>query len=163
VPLEELLIRPIDTIPALPILIGLGTLTLGAMVYLTDRPPESAWLIDRLSGHVSLKGGGSPVFGILGENLPAFAHVFAFSLITAALLNTGGSGYGACVFWFTINTLFELGQARPDILAPFLPPGRLIDYFTKGTFDILDILACAAGALAAAMVLMMLEKRSNRR
>ncbi|GAB6094809.1 hypothetical protein JCM14469_10610 [Desulfatiferula olefinivorans] len=162
-PWEGPRIQHTDTISPRPILIGLAALTLGALVYLTDRSPSSAWLIDRLTGRFSLSFCGSDVFGVLGDNLPAFAHVFAFSLITAALMTTRRSAYGACMFWVLVNILFELGQARPDILGLVLPEGRLLNYFAKGTFDILDILACIAGGPAAAVVLTMIEKRSDRR
>ena len=51
------------------------------------------------------------MFGIVGHSLPTFAHVFAFSLLTAALL-TGErkTAITVCLGWFVVEAAFEVGQ-----------------------------------------------------
>lgn len=66
-----------------PIAIGLGVLFLGMLVYLVDRPPEQSFLFD-----LSLFQLVPTLFGSLGQSLPTFTHVFAFSLLTVAMLTS---------------------------------------------------------------------------
>ena len=64
-----------------------------------------------------------------------------------------------CTAWFTIECLFELGQMTPidthiaAAMAPWLDSAPTIqiavDYFTRGTFDPLDILSIAIGTVIA--------------
>lgn len=148
------------------VLIGLTALLFGTLVYLTDRPPDAT----ALPYSLNLYGLAPTLFGVVGQNLPAFAHVFAFSLLTAALL--GNSRYvplGASATWFFVNSVFEIGQ-HPAI-APWL--SRLIPswfenipilarangYFLYGTFDLLDLLFITLGALSAYLVLQQVRSR----
>lgn len=147
-------------------LIGLTALLLGTLVYLIDRPPGETALPDSLNlyGHVPT------LFGAVGQNLPAFAHVFAFSLATAALLGNGRYvALGASATWFIVNLAFELGQ-HPAIapgLVQLIPArfenipilARTQGYFLYGTFDLLDLLFIALGALAAYLVMQRIPLR----
>ncbi len=144
------------------LLIGLGLTALmgGTAVYLLDRPAEQSVIPSALS----LFAQTPPVFGHLGASLPSFAHAFAFALLTAALL--GGakrSALTACLAWGLLETVFELGQ-HPGLatwlvgaLPPVGTPNAFVDYtrayFQHGTFDPGDLLAIAAGALAAYLVI----------
>ena len=65
------------------IAIGPGVLVLWTLVYLVDRPPEQSFLFD-----LSLFQLVPTLFGSLGQSLPTFTHVFAFSLLTVALLTS---------------------------------------------------------------------------
>jgi hypothetical protein len=134
---------------------ALLALSVGLLLYLSDRPAGSAWLIPTLP---PLQGLG--LFGRAGAWLPSFVHPFGFALLTAVLLPTRASWrYGACVFWFAINAAFELGQLprlAEMIHAMFggTPVGqRLAWYFLHGGFGLDDLAAAAAGALCAALVL----------
>ena len=142
----------------LPLLALAGlALLLGVAVYGLDRPPGSAWF---LPAAWSLAGSARPL-GVIAGQLPEFLHVFAFSLLTAALLpETRRAAWSACATWWLIDSLFELGQ-HPK-LAPLLATATgglrgipLLEhtpgYFTHGVFDPLDLLAIATGALAAAL------------
>ncbi|MBP1741275.1 MAG: hypothetical protein H6Q48_3568, partial [Deltaproteobacteria bacterium] len=65
------------------ILVGLGGLCLGALVYLFERSPESYGFGAIVRDSLGFVRPHRMVFGVLAHNLPSFAHVFAFSLITA--------------------------------------------------------------------------------
>ncbi len=135
---------------------GVFLLVLGAGVYLFDRP----WQQLAIAKLIPLTLTPSPMFGALGGSLPSFAHVCAFALLTAALLGGGRRlNQAVCVGWFSVNVAFELGQharlAEPVAKAvpawfvhvPILD--QTTTYFLSGTFDPLDILFAALGALTA--------------
>ncbi len=82
------------------IAIGLGVLLLGTLVYLVDRPSEQGYLF-----HLSLSQFTPTLFGVLGDSLPTFAHVFAFSLLTVALLTPARRVCAVvCLGWFLVDT-----------------------------------------------------------
>ena len=104
------------------------------------------------------------MFGVVGHSLPTFAHVFAFCLLTAALLAVGTeAAITVCLGWFLVDVAFELGQhsALAPALSTLIPPwfahllilNQTDSYFLDGTFDPLDLLAIALGALAAYVVI----------
>lgn len=138
-------------------------LALGLLVYLTDREPATAALIPSVSALAGLH-----LFGALGPWLPSFVHPFAFSLFTAAALPSGSAWrYHACVFWCAVNLVFEFGQ-HPQLGAPLAEalqgsfgasaPARWVsNYFLRGTFDGVDIASAVLGAVAAAVVLRLLQ------
>lgn len=138
--------------------LGCLALAIGTLVYLTDRDPSRAALVPAIP---LLAGLG--LFGSPGAWLPSFAHPFAFSLLTAALQQPGKSpAYWACAMWWGIDVGFELAQT--PLLGASLSgldhprwPAWLVDslsnYATRGTFDVADLIAASAGAVAAAVVL----------
>lgn len=139
--------------------LALAVLGLGALVYLIDRPPG----LTALPESVTLFQPTVRFFGPVGRSFPAFAHVFAFSLLTIALVGGGrGTTLGACIGWFLVDTAFELGQ-HPNVapkLTQLIPSwfgaipilNRTDHFFRYGTFDPLDLLSIALGALAAYFV-----------
>jgi len=141
-------------------------LVFGTLVYLSDRPPSSAVLIPTIAAFV-----GYNVFGVLGQWLPSFVHPFAFSLFTAAALGpgAGASRYGACAVWCAINVGFEVGQhaALKSQWAEALRTGAgdwvitrsVLNYLLHGTFDGGDVFAVILGALAAAALLHLVNRR----
>jgi hypothetical protein len=134
-------------------------LTVGLFVYAVDRGKLlGSW---PLNATVAVSGS---LFGMLGYWLPSFIHPFAFGLLTAAARPSGlRPAYRACVAWWAVNVAFEVGQhplvsARlANIFQSSIGTGAfqqsLSDYFTRGTFDVGDLLAATAGAAAAAGVL----------
>jgi hypothetical protein len=153
------------------IVIGLAALGIGLLVYLIDRRPEQTYFLFRLGMAHAFRESAPPVFGLLGQNLPAFLHVFAFILITGGILGCGIKGSMlVAVSWFLTDAAFELGQRFPataefliprwfDTL-PILESARI--FFRGGTFDLLDIFAMALGALAAyGLLLMTMERRRS--
>jgi len=149
------------------IVIGLAVLLLGTMVYFLDRPWEQTIFVP---GDLSLFSLTPSVFGVMGHSLPTFAHVFAFSLLTIAFV--GGAKRAAitvCLGWFLVEAGFEIGQ-HPQVagwLSSLIPQwfehlpvlDRTASYFVYGTFDPLDILAIALGALAAYLVIQNTARR----
>ena len=143
-------------------------LALGVLMYHTDRVtlrfpllPTDDWLA------------GRQLFGAVAGSLPSFLHPFAFSLATAAAWPPGAARrYGACGGWCAINLAFEFGQ-HPAFKAFWAHvrtdagDSRLVravlDYFLRGTFDPRDLAAILLGALAAAAVLHVTDKRSEAR
>lgn len=151
------------------LVLGLAVLLLGTLVYLVDRP----------AGHVffpsafSLCKAPLCLFGRLGQSLPTFAHVLAFSLFTAVLLGGGRSkALAICLGWMVINAAFELGQhpaVAPGVVSlipvwfqqvPILEEADR--YFLHGTFDHGDMLSIALGALAAYVVIQRTSRREVR-
>jgi len=140
------------------VIAGLG-LSIGALVYLTDRAAYSHSLLPRFA---SLQR--RHLFGVVGPWLPSFLHTFSFSLLTAAARSPAKSpAYGACAAWCTVNLVFELGQ-HPKVsqrLADLVlrtfgdtaPSRWTSNFFIRGTFDVNDIAAAVAGGLAAAGLL----------
>ncbi len=143
------------------IVIGLAVLLLGTAVYFLDRPWEQTIFVP---GDLSLFSLTSSVFGVIGHSLPTFAHVFAFSLLTIALV--GGAKRAAitvCLGWFLVDAAFELGQ-HPQVasgLSSLIPQwfehlpvlDRTSGYFVYGTFDPLDLVSAALATLAAYLVI----------
>lgn len=113
------------------------------------------------------------MFGSLAGSLPSFVHVFAFALLTAAVLKPWPRMVAlSCLAWVLIDALFELGQLRAvaAVLAAHLPgPGghpwwlaQLGSYFVSGTFDTLDLAAAVAGGIVAYCVIVALGREDER-
>lgn len=165
---EEEPIQRNNTIEYAPIIIGLLALVLGALVYLTDRSPGSVYFMSGGMMRLSMYTEGHRIFGILGNHLPSFIHVFSFSLLTMGLMKKKhANAFYACLFWFAVNTLFELGQAFPVQASALCPDWFSVlpylentgSYFRNGTFDPWDIVSFSAGALGAWAVYRSLKKR----
>lgn len=148
------------------ILLGLAWLSLGAMVYLWDRPVKG-FFWGTFGGNLFMDGGSG--FGVLGHWLPTFAHVMAWSLITAgALAVRSRTALAAiCFLWMGINWGFELGQKNAvsvcEMLPDWPPLAPLMDllrgYFKNGTFDTGDLWAAGLGAVMALTMLILCTGR----
>jgi hypothetical protein len=150
--------------------IAMMALGLGVLVYAFDRQAEYVYFLPAgMSFHNTHDG----LFGPLGNYLPTFIHVYAFILLTVVVAGVSGSrALAVCVFWFAIDSLFEIGQM--DSIAgwlaghtpawfdgiPFLENAAA--YFLHGTFDVLDLLSIAAGALAAWLTCLLLLKGTEK-
>jgi hypothetical protein len=149
------------------ILIGLGGLLVGTLVYLIDRPPEATYFLNFSRIKVSLYGILPNVFGVIGSSLPDFLHVFSFILLTQGLLSwRKGGSLAICLVWFFIDFIFELFQRYNAIPLKIIPTWfkgipfleNTQNYFTRGTFDLLDLIAIALGAASAYFVLLATNK-----
>jgi hypothetical protein len=141
-------------------LLGVFLLVLGLGVYLLDR----SWQQLAIAEVIPLSLSPSPVFGTLGGSLPSLIHVCAFALLTAALLRGGTRlNQAICLGWLSVDVAFELGQhARfAEPIAKTVPAwfahvpifDRTPTYFLSGTFDPLDLLFAALGALTAYLLI----------
>jgi hypothetical protein len=139
------------------------SLAAGVLVYLLDRSAAHTALLPRLEG-LPVRH----VFGSFGQWLPSWAHVFGFSLLSAAALPWRTKPrYGVCAAWCAIDLAFEFGQqplAKWPLAAaaeqwlgwtPLAQP--LAAYFIHGTFDLADVAATVSGAAAAALLLRRLQ------
>ena len=138
---------------------GLVAMAVGILVYLTDRDPSHAALIPAIAALT-----GSSLFGVLGQWMPSFVHPFAFSLFTVATYPSRTSaGYRVCVAWWAVNVAFEVAQypginravaeAIEGVFGQSWPSRLLSNYVLRGAFDVGDLIAATAGAIAAATVL----------
>lgn len=138
--------------------LGFLFLLAGTLEYIFSRPPGSAYfLMPFHSIVVSLHDKFNP-FGALGNVAPDFFHPLAFALMCMALLpDTFKHRMAICLAWFGINVAFELTQKYGSTLVAYLPKWiektpvfeTLPNYLNYGTFDNCDLLAIAAGSLAA--------------
>jgi hypothetical protein len=143
----------------LRVILGLFSLFLGTLVYLIDR--NSMYFLEKLQ----LVFYEYNVFGYFGNHLPTFIHTFSFCLITAGILACQKGCYPIIVIsWFLFDTFFETLQ-KYDSIVTIIPDWfnhiffleNTKDYFLKGTFDILDVLSIAIGAICSFLVLLILD------
>ena len=147
--------------------IGLNVLVLGVLFYYFFRSAEHTYFLKFLGINPHLKYFLPPVFVTLGNSLPTFTHVIAFTLMTAGFIASQKKGYAiVCLTWFAIDILFELGQGLdnmmiqiiPDWFSDFLFLENARNYFLHGRFDYFDLLSIALGSLAAYFLLIITSK-----
>lgn len=152
------------------IIIGAVVLLAGALIYLIDRPPDQTYFIYKIGMNISLFGTLPIIFGPSGNFLPSFIHVFSFIFLTAGLIARGKRDYLIiCLSWLFIDCTFELGQKFllwpsriiPDwfVGIPFLENSK--NYFLKGTFDLIDLIAIIIGAVVAYLFLAKTTQRGS--
>ena len=142
-------------------------LLIGVLVYLLDRQTESVYF---MSSWMALGDSLNPFFGTIGDQLPTFVHVYAFILLTMVVASPlRGSVLYICLFWFIIESLFELAQITVIALwiasyssewfhgIPLLE--NTAAYFLGGTFDVIDLCSIAAGTLAAYLTIVISTQR----
>jgi hypothetical protein len=153
------------------ILIGGTALIIGSLVYIIDRPADYTYFVYTGPTSISLYKILPNLFGLIGNNLPAFVHIFSFILLTAGVLSCQKRGcLFICLSWFFLDCAFELGQnfktvpleIIPDWFSgiPFLENSKI--YFLRGTFDVLDLVAIALGTVAAYFLLLTTNKDRRR-
>lgn len=153
------------------IFIGIAILLTGSLVYLVDRPPDQTYFVYSSPFNISLYNAIPNLFGLIGNSLPTFIHIFSFSLISAGLICCQKRGYLIiCISWFLVDCAFELGQKYdslalkiiPDWFAgiPFLENTE--NYFLYGTFDFVDLAAITIGTVMAYFVLLSTNKSERK-
>jgi len=140
---------------------AISALTLGLCIYLIDRQPETAYLV---SNGLFLNDTERPIFGVMGNYLPTFLHVYAFILLSAVVFaQSHRQVLILCFSWLIIDIIFEFAQISviAQSVAVHIPgwfSGAPIlentaDYFLIGTFDTLDLFSIIAGTLTAYMTI----------
>ena len=141
---------------------GLIILILGAFYYFFFRTADHTYFLKFFANTPQLEHILPPLLVALGNSLPTFIHVFAFTLMTAGLFASNEKEYGiVCFLWFTIDTLFELGQVLnykmmqgiADRFSDLFLLEKIINYFLHGRFDYLDLLSIAVGSVFAYIIL----------
>ena len=132
------------------ILIALLSLLVGALVYVT-RPAGALFLVP--FGDLSGVSSGALSFGPLGGSLPSLTHALSFTLLSAVALGaTRRAAFVSAALWLSTEVAFEVGQ-HPVVAARLDALGLGSDLFRYGTFDPLDLAACAFGVAAAVLML----------
>lgn len=164
--MKENLKAPSSTINRVQILIGVAGLLVGSLIYLVDRPPDQTYFVYTVA-NISLFNIIPNLFGLIGNSLPAFIHVFSFILITAGLVFCKKRGYLIiCLSWFIVDCAFELCQKFNNLALKIIPNWfagipfleNTENYFLQGTFDIFDLIAIAFGTVIAYFVLQTTNK-----
>ena len=144
-----------------------AALAVGILVYLFDRGADVYFLPEALSASNSLPS----LFGFLGHSLPSLLHADALILLTVAFLPRGQRyAFAACVGWFSVECLFEIGQhpSLRNLVASRFPDWfdglPLLEastaYFSNGSFDPMDIVAATVGATAAWLTIQLTRTRN---
>jgi len=146
-------------------------LLVGTILYFVDRSPNDVYFVRHFGNNLSRFDMWPAIFGRLGGNLPAFVHVFSFSLISAGILTCRIRGaISICLTWMLVDILFEMGQKYHHIVNRLVPEwfsGILFlentrSYFGQGSFDINDIFATWFGAIIAFFVIVLtMNKKST--
>jgi hypothetical protein len=149
------------------LLLGICALGVGVLVYVFDRQPEFIYFLPNWLSFNNQPGG---LFGIIGNYLPTFLHVYAFILLTVVVAVPSITKLlPVCLAWFTFDALFEFAQI--DTIAQWLAahtPAWFIgipflentsNYFLLGTFDMIDLLSITAGTIAAYITVSVLTRR----
>ena len=142
------------------IALAVAALLIGVLVYLLDRQPENIYFIPQW---LAIAVEGDSFLGALSNHLPTFVHVYAFILLTMAIVfpiqQYRHFLVPVCVFWFSVDSIFEIAQV--DVIArffaghvptwfdgiPFLE--NTANYFKSSTFDVVDLVSIGLGTLAA--------------
>ena len=144
------------------IIIGSVMLLVGTLVYLIDRPPGHTYFVFKSTVNISLFKSLPNLFGVIGNTLPSFVHVFAFILITAGMIACRKRGYLIiCLCWLTLDVTFEFGQKFNAFFSSLVPAWfskfpfleNTTNYFSRGTFDQADIASAMIGSALAYLVL----------
>ena len=157
-----------NSINRIQILTGATVLFIGILVYLVDRPPDQTYFVDKSPVNISLYHILPGLFGIIGNSLPSFAHVFSFILITAGLIASKKRHFIIiCFFWFLVDSVFELGQKFSTMFIKFIPDWfasipfleNTGEYFVRGTFSFGDMAAIFIGTISAYFLLIITSER----
>ena len=142
--------------------IGFNILVLGAIFYYFFRSAEHTYFLQLFGINPYLKGTLAPLVVLIGNSLPTFIHVFAFTMMTAGLVANRKRGYLiVTLVWFAVEVLFEITQGFgntviqiiPDWFSDYVLLENTGNYFLKGRFDYLDLFSIAFGSLAAYILL----------
>jgi hypothetical protein len=136
---------------------SLLVLAVGCLFYAAFRPADSVYFLPQA---FSLYNNYIGSLGRIGNSLPSFIHVLAFSLLTASIVKRSQKNIlQVCIFWVLVNLVFEAGQHSAISLnivqqlpvwfehIPVLENSA--NYFIHGRFDIWDLFAAFLGGLIA--------------
>ncbi len=141
--------------------IGFLALTIGATFYFVGRPEGASYFQEVFAEIDKFFPQLPSLFGRLGGSLPEFVHPFAFSLMGIGLFATTRiQRFWICFVFFSINALFELGQHYSAFITSCIPAWfnsipllkNTTNYFTLGTFSMVDLAAILVGSTMAFIV-----------
>jgi len=156
-------------IKIIQLVIGILILTIGLLLYLIDRQPETVFFINAFGLTSFYNPDNSRIFGGYHNNLPSFLHTCSLSLIHVAFISSNNrlKLLSICISWVFVNIMFEVGQLiTPPLLIntpisfykyTFMSP--IIDYFKYGVFDYFDVLFSIFGGLTAYFIILTTYKK----
>jgi hypothetical protein len=92
-------------------------------------------------------------------------------MLTAGIISCRKKGFLiVCLFWFSIDCVFELGQKFNSLFSKIIPSWfagipfleNTGNYFLYGTFDFIDLAAITIGTVIAYFVLLATNKSERR-
>ncbi|MCX8073256.1 MAG: hypothetical protein N3C12_12515 [Candidatus Binatia bacterium] len=157
----------IETRQFFALVLGMGALILGALVYLEFRGLGSLFLFASAAPGISAAaawaaGSAAALAGVL----PSALYTFAFTLFTAAAIEGPFAGLLAASLWLVLGSLGEFAQAGgacPDWLrgANGAAARLWCAYVANGTFDWWDLIGGWAGVGVAYLCWMLPRRRSE--
>ncbi len=161
---------PLRRADALLTFMAVGSLAIGALVYVLDRPATTVYLLPQA---LSLAAKQKAWFGAFGGPLPELVHVYAFILLTVVVSPWSRPALlPICGFWWAVAFLAEVGQLptlAPRIAAlvptwfqhiPVL--SNTASYFSHGTFDLQDLVAVSIGSVGAFLSVNLVNANSGK-
>jgi len=88
---------------------------------------------------------------------PSFVHQFSFVIFTWLALERSYLWF-SLIFWFVLNSIFELGQAMPSEYIDYFPK-IFADYFSHGTYGHDDMFAIVMATTIAYIVINKIQKK----
>jgi hypothetical protein len=151
------------------LLLGCLFLLAGTMEYLVSRPMGSTYFLAQFKAIQSFFHHMPNVYGKLGIFAPEFFHALALCLISMAFFSTRRSRITICIVWFSIDSVFELGQRYGAQLAEHIPQWfekvpvleNLGNYLVNGRFDMYDLAAIGLGSLTALFIGELVSKKGE--
>lgn len=144
--------------------LALASLAAGAAVYLLVRGPASLYILGSGEFATTFRLPSTPGIRTIANSLPAAAHAFALSLLTALVLPPRHY-LRACAAWLLVDTAFEVVQAAKTLEQLLhhagVVPSIVHAYIAYGVFDWFDVAAIWIGAGSAALVLRPLAQASH--
>jgi hypothetical protein len=141
------------------LVIGFLTLLIGVFFYYAFRGSSVYFLSFLNHQKMSIS-----IYGV--SSLPTFVHTLSFILLTACAFKSIKSYTWVCFLWLMIGIVFELGQKWKSLFCDsiaFLPDccikTLVILYFTRGTYDPLDMLSIFLGAVVALALLVLTAEK----
>jgi len=151
------------------LIIGISFLLAGTMEYLVSRPIGSTYFLYKFKSIQLFFHHMPNLYGKMGIFAPEFFHPLALSLISMALVSSRKSRMAICIAWFTVDSMFELGQKYGTLLMEYLPKWfgtvpileNLKSYFVNGRFDICDLIAIGLGSFTAFFIGELISKKGG--
>lgn len=137
----------------------MGSLIVGALFYLLARGWGDVYFISIVAESKSAII-NPPAESVLWGAFPTFIHTFSMILILVGILSLQGREIlAASLLWVGVEVLFEFMQMPslaeevvnlvPDWFSNYLLLENIAPYFTKGTFDWIDLISILVAAMAA--------------
>lgn len=153
-------IRPKE-INLIQLAVGILCLAAGTLEYLAGRAWGSTYFLALVEDWIVRSPRMPSPYGSWGYFAPDFFHPLGFALISMAVApKTRWWRVGICLAWFMIDGLFELAQKNGYLISTYLPSwlqkipvlDQVQVYLEQGTYDFGDMVAIAAGSLAAMLI-----------